>query len=92
MFKTDLMNDFVTLASIVFVVSIIITIIFNILFVFGLTKDNSDGPKERSNMIIRVDHLTGCEYFESSKGSLTPRLYPDGSQVCRKQRDEDNDD
>lgn len=92
MFKTDLMKDVVTLVAVLFVVHIIVLVISSVLFNLGLTKDDSDGPKERSNMIIRVDHLTGCEYFESSKGGLTPRLSSDGTQVCRTQKDEDNDD
>jgi hypothetical protein len=47
-------------------------------------RDDSDTATSRSNMAVRTDALTGCQYLESSKGLLSPRLRGDGEQVgCR---------
>lgn len=48
--------------------------------------DNTDDieNKERSGMGLYTDHLTGCQYLSRALGGLTPRLHPDGSQVCLK--------
>jgi len=47
-------------------------------------KDSTDSPDGRSNMVVRTDHLTGCEYLESSGGGLTPRLNAGGGhEGCR---------
>ena len=43
--------------------------------------DDTDGEK-RSGVILRTDYGTGCQYLESVKGHLTPRLKPDGSVFC----------
>jgi len=45
-------------------------------------KNETDGAGARSQMALRVDHGTGCQYLESSRGSLTPRMGRDGKQVC----------
>lgn len=44
------------------------------------STDAPDGP--RSGMVIRVDALTGCQYVESGRGGLAPRLGPDGRPLC----------
>jgi hypothetical protein len=45
--------------------------------------DNSDPPSGRSNLIIRTDSLTGCEYLRDAVGGgITPRMGKDGKQVC----------
>lgn len=45
--------------------------------------DATDGPNgERSNMALRTDHGTGCQYLETLWGGITPRMGPDGKQVC----------
>ncbi|MFD1197395.1 hypothetical protein ACFQ3K_03505 [Brucella gallinifaecis] len=51
----------------------------------GIGDDDSDGSY-RSGMSVRRDALTGCEYLEGRYGGLTPRLGPDGRQVCRQVR------
>jgi len=46
-------------------------------YAYNLTdfgKDSTDSPDGRSNMAVRTDHKTGCEYLESGGGGLTPRL------------------
>ena len=45
------------------------------------TDDRSAGI--HSEMRLRTDHMTRCQYLESSNGALTPRLGADGKQVCR---------
>lgn len=45
--------------------------------------DSTDSPHgKRSNMRLRTDYGTGCQYLESSAGHLTPRLNAEGSHVC----------
>lgn len=44
-------------------------------------KDSTDSPEQRSNMIVRVDNKTGCEYLESARGGLTPRLNASGEHL-----------
>jgi hypothetical protein len=48
-------------------------------------RDDSDSPTQRSGLRIHRDHLTGCEYFTTIFGGITPRLRADGTQVCRKE-------
>ena len=36
----------------------------------------------RSNLALRTDHGTGCQYLATSLGGITPRLGPDGKQIC----------
>lgn len=44
--------------------------------------DNSDVDYlNRSGMSIRTDALTGCQYLESTKGGLTPRMDSNSKQV-----------
>ena len=50
---------------------------------FATAGDETDGAGARSQMALRVDHGTGCQYLESSRGSLTPRMGRDGKQVCK---------
>lgn len=52
-------------------------------FQFLAPTDETDGAGARSQMALRVDHGTGCQYLESSRGSLTPRMGRDGKQVCK---------
>ena len=47
-----------------------------------LGKDDSDSSEIRSNMSVRTDYKTGCQYLESSKGDLTPRIQKDGRHLC----------
>lgn len=50
---------------------------------FLAPTDETDGAGASSQMALRVDHGTGCQYLESSRGSLTPRMGRDGKQVCK---------
>jgi hypothetical protein len=51
---------------------------------FSATDNSDAGWANRSNLSIRTDHLTGCDYLETRPGGITPRLRPDGSQVCKR--------
>lgn len=45
--------------------------------------DDSDASySDRSGVRVRTDHLTGCQYLESSQGDLVARRTPGGQQVC----------
>lgn len=49
------------------------------------TIDNSDKDFfTRSDMSIKTDYLTGCQYLTTSWGGITPRLDKNGKQVCIK--------
>lgn len=61
---------------------VIFAIVQSVYYFFDLGKDDSDSAESRSNMSVRTDHKTGCQYLESSKGDLTPRLQKDGTQMC----------
>lgn len=61
----------------------VITITIIIFTIFCLNVDNSDKNFfERNSLTIETDYLTGCQYFESLRGGITPRLDKDGKQVC----------
>jgi hypothetical protein len=51
---------------------------------FRLGFDDTDNlaTGKRSNMALRTDYGTGCQYLESSDGELTPRLDRNGKQFC----------
>lgn len=45
--------------------------------------DDTDNPNgQRSNMMLLTDHGTGCQYLRVIGGAITPRLSPDGTQLC----------
>lgn len=44
-------------------------------------RDDTDGPKERSNMRLHTDHKTGLQYLNAPGGGLTPRMGVDGKQM-----------
>lgn len=45
--------------------------------------DNSDkNAFIRSDMSLKTDYLTGCQYLTTFWGGITPRLDKDGKQVC----------
>lgn len=49
--------------------------------------DNSDkNIFKRSDMAIKTDYLTGCQYLVTFWGGITPRLDKDGKQVCIKEK------
>nr|WP_317892407.1 DUF6440 family protein [uncultured Sphingomonas sp.] len=51
----------------------------------GYGWDDTDvrGAGVHSQMRLRTDHGTGCQYLETSGGGITPRLNVDGKQVCQ---------
>lgn len=38
----------------------------------------------KSNLQTHSDSLTGCQYLESPRGGLTPRLDHNGNHICTK--------
>lgn len=50
---------------------------------FGWDSTDDRARGLHSNLRLRTDHGTGCQYLESSDGALTPRLDAAGRQVCR---------
>lgn len=44
-------------------------------------RDDTDGPKERSNMRLHTDHRTGLQYLSAPGGGLTPRLDAAGKHM-----------
>lgn len=53
------------------------------LFKSYVERDDSDPPNGHSQLIVRRDHLTGCEYLETSQGGIAPRLDLKGRHICR---------
>lgn len=45
--------------------------------------DDSDAAPMRSGLRIKTDNLTGCQYFVTLAGSITPRVDRDGKQICK---------
>ena len=49
---------------------------------------STSGAQQKSEpepVEIFVDKQTGCQYVGQEKGALTPRLGPDGKQVCNQE-------
>ena len=66
-------------------VFVLIMMIFSFLFYAvrnetGWGKDSSDPSGGFSNLTVRTDALTGCEYLY--EGSLIPRMDSTGHQIC----------
>lgn len=50
---------------------------------FGCSvKDSTDPPDGVSGIAPYTDNLTGCQYLGYGLGGLTPRMGPDGKQIC----------
>ncbi len=49
-------------------------------------RDATDHPQgERSCMLLRTDHQTGCQYLSEPFGGITPRVDADGRHMgCRR--------
>ncbi len=60
-------------------------IIYSLLMLTPLFKDDSDPAPWGwpSQLIPRTDHLTGCQYLETARGAITPRLDRNGKQICK---------
>jgi hypothetical protein len=76
-FAQGVLQELALIYAIGFALLVVLTLIFS-----G-QRDDSDTADKRSGMKPRRDALTGCEYLETSKGAITPRLGRDGKQVCR---------
>lgn len=52
-----------------------------------LSRDSTDGEwPNRSGMRPHTDAFTGCQYLETSKGGITPRINASGRHLgCRSQ-------
>lgn len=71
----------------VFVGSVVVVFLAQVAAVRLSPLDDSDSPTgERSGVKPRTDHLTGCQYLESSRGGITARLDSDGKHVGCKRR------
>lgn len=46
------------------------------------TDSTDAGPSQRSGMNLRIDYGTGCQYLETSRGGITPRLDDRGNHIC----------
>ena len=66
----------------VLIAVLVVLLISAIQAIFKIGKDDSDSSEKRSNMSVRTDHKTGCQYLEGSKGDLTPRMQKDGRHLC----------
>lgn len=50
----------------------------------GVGRDSTDGVK-RSNMALRIDYGTGCQYLETSGGGIIKRTNKQGQHMgCNK--------
>lgn len=58
--------------------------LYAIAYTTDIGRDSTDTPNKRSGMTIRYDAMTGCQYLESSRGGLTPRLDKAGKMICDK--------
>ncbi len=65
--------------------NLITGVIIGMLLMFAINtwrgRDDTDGPKERSNMRLHTDHKTGLQYLSAPGGGLTPRMGVDGKQL-----------
>lgn len=53
---------------------------------FGLSSwlspyDDTDPEGSRSGLVLRTDHLTGCQYLTTTQGGITPRLDRNNNHV-----------
>ncbi len=72
-------NWLITQLCIYFVLGSVILAILTALPVY---RDETDGDwPHRSNLQLRIDAETGCDYLESSSGHLIPRYDKAGNQV-----------
>lgn len=64
-----------------------VVVVVALIGISPLGRDDSDPGfwGTRSNVAVRIDHKTGCEYLEGRNGGLTPRLDVDGGQMgCKR--------
>lgn len=64
-------------------------VLLAVLALIACGKRPVDVPQEQSmetvttGLTVYHDRGTGCEYLRAGSGALTPRLGPDGKQVCK---------
>lgn len=46
-------------------------------------EPSPDQEAVSTGLTVYHDRGTGCEYLRAGSGALTPRLGPDGKQVCK---------
>lgn len=46
-----------------------------------LLKNQQEYGSKRSGLLIRTDYKTGCQFYESKNGALTPRFYGNFNQL-----------
>jgi len=58
-----------------------------VIWMLPLTRDTTDGEwPNRSGVRPRTDAFTGCQYLETSKGGITPRIDSRGRHLgCKSQ-------
>lgn len=53
------------------------------IFMYGVGFDVGKNSKERSDIYSLTDPITNCQYLENStRSAITPRLRPNGTQMC----------
>lgn len=80
-FTSGVITELATVLIIGFVILVVLQAVLNWLD-YGTDSSDKSGT-QRSGVAVRIDHGTGCEYLETSKGALTPRLDAEGRHICR---------
>ncbi len=76
-------NDFLEAMAICVAILAALILILWLVNISPFFRDDSDlqgWGAPRSGMDIKVDHLTGCQYFSSGRG-LVPRITADGKHM-----------
>lgn len=60
------------------VVSALVTMLGN----YVRPYDDTDFKDRRSNLEVRTDARTGCQYLVTQRGGITPRLDQNGKHIC----------
>jgi hypothetical protein len=80
----ELFKGYLTTAYKAAVVFFIWWAVIQLLYTLFYPLDPTDKDEwNRSNLVIRIDYNTGCQYLESPHG-LTPRLNQLGQTMCGK--------
>jgi hypothetical protein len=68
--------------SIWLLVLIVVGVLSVALAPYASTDATDRDARHRSSFTLRTDYGSGCQYLESDKGFLTPRMGGDGRQIC----------
>jgi len=63
--------------------AVIIFLLLGLVAMKDIKRDSTDSPTKRSELILKVDYETGCEYLSEPRGGITPRLDSTGKHICR---------